>query len=198
MPAPIDLTGRRFGRLVVLAPAGHVQFGNRMRAWRCRCDCGVTITVPRVRLPYYRSIRQDFIVDACPACRRGRACKVCGTPFVPASSRSLTCSDACRDDLRRQNMRSAAKKRRDAETPATARTRNARYRARVAADQERYARKLDGQRNWYERNADTVNARRRKERMADPEKYRNQARATHAKARLAALLRIGEELEKRK
>lgn len=42
MPAFIDLTGRRFGRLVVIARAtkpgeGHVR-------WRCICDCGTLCT----------------------------------------------------------------------------------------------------------------------------------------------------------
>ncbi len=43
MPPAIDLTGQRFGRLVVLELAGH--YGpNREKLWRCRCDCGNTIT----------------------------------------------------------------------------------------------------------------------------------------------------------
>lgn len=33
----IDLTGQRYGRLTVLAPAENI--GNRT-AWLCRCDCG--------------------------------------------------------------------------------------------------------------------------------------------------------------
>jgi hypothetical protein len=45
MPAAVDLTGKRFGRLVVLdlaAPKG------KARAWSCRCDCGaITVSVGR-------------------------------------------------------------------------------------------------------------------------------------------------------
>jgi hypothetical protein len=33
-----DLTGQRFGRLLVLAPA-HIGTDGKVR-WRCRCDCG--------------------------------------------------------------------------------------------------------------------------------------------------------------
>ena len=33
----LDLTGQRYGRLTVIAPAPHV---GRRTAWRCRCDCG--------------------------------------------------------------------------------------------------------------------------------------------------------------
>lgn len=40
----IDLTGQRFGRLVVLERAAHAK-GERVR-WRCKCDCGkVTIVL---------------------------------------------------------------------------------------------------------------------------------------------------------
>lgn len=38
----VDLTGRRFGRLVVIARAKNV--GN-LTAWLCRCDCGAQPTV---------------------------------------------------------------------------------------------------------------------------------------------------------
>jgi hypothetical protein len=40
-----DLTGQRFGRLVVEAPAA---FRSGCRWWRCRCDCG---TVKEIRGP---------------------------------------------------------------------------------------------------------------------------------------------------
>ena len=33
----LDLTGQRFGKLLVLGPAANI--GTRT-AWRCRCDCG--------------------------------------------------------------------------------------------------------------------------------------------------------------
>jgi hypothetical protein len=43
MPQPVkDMTGMRFGRLVVLH-RGVSQV--RSASWRCRCDCGVEITV---------------------------------------------------------------------------------------------------------------------------------------------------------
>ena len=37
MPTKIDLTGQRFGRLVVMNEAGK---RNNFVAWKCRCDCG--------------------------------------------------------------------------------------------------------------------------------------------------------------
>lgn len=42
-----DLTGQRFGRLVVIeeAPPGRTPKGVAIRRWRCRCDCGNEVTV---------------------------------------------------------------------------------------------------------------------------------------------------------
>lgn len=37
MPAPIDISGKRFGRLIALRSDGNI---GRDRAWLCRCDCG--------------------------------------------------------------------------------------------------------------------------------------------------------------
>lgn len=41
MTAPIDLTGHRFGALLVLERDGATAHG-RAR-WRCRCDCGALV-----------------------------------------------------------------------------------------------------------------------------------------------------------
>lgn len=43
MSAKKDMTGMRFGRLVVLHESGRDKRGNTK--WRCRCDCGVECTV---------------------------------------------------------------------------------------------------------------------------------------------------------
>ena len=43
----LDLTGQRFGKLTVLAPAENV---GRLSAWRCRCDCGQETVVVTKRL----------------------------------------------------------------------------------------------------------------------------------------------------
>ena len=44
----IDLTGRRFGRLVVIEEAGRDKFKRTM--WKCRCDCGKEKIVPYAQL----------------------------------------------------------------------------------------------------------------------------------------------------
>jgi hypothetical protein len=38
MPAAIDITGQRFGRLIAIECVGSNKFGKRI--WRCICDCG--------------------------------------------------------------------------------------------------------------------------------------------------------------
>lgn len=40
MPAPLDLTGRRFGRLRVLAANGRVKFSREQTALLVVCNCG--------------------------------------------------------------------------------------------------------------------------------------------------------------
>jgi len=42
MPKKIDLTGRRFGRLLVL---NEVKGAPRYVTWRCQCDCGKVVDV---------------------------------------------------------------------------------------------------------------------------------------------------------
>lgn len=43
MPAPLNLVGRRFGRLVVLAQNGKTKAG--ARKWDCECDCGTAVSI---------------------------------------------------------------------------------------------------------------------------------------------------------
>lgn len=57
MSALIDLTGRRFGRLLVLGREGTYYYDDGFVAvplWRCRCDCG---REPVVQGPCLRSGR---------------------------------------------------------------------------------------------------------------------------------------------
>jgi hypothetical protein len=48
MPAVIDLTGEKFGRLTVLAYAGKTK--DRKSLWQCRCECGNEATTTGKRL----------------------------------------------------------------------------------------------------------------------------------------------------
>jgi len=96
MPAPLDLTGQKYGKLTVMGRAGTVKFGRAQSAWRCRCDCGAEIVVPIVRL---RTKNDNQRVGACPDCR-ARPCLVCGTPILPPSS-ATACSEECRREALR-------------------------------------------------------------------------------------------------
>lgn len=44
---PLGLTGKRFGRLIVLRDAGRTVFpsGNSTRKWECACDCGTKVII---------------------------------------------------------------------------------------------------------------------------------------------------------
>lgn len=64
-----DLTGRRFGALVVVEICGKTPHGQTL--WLCRCDCGGTRVVKRFKLTGGR-----WRATACHACtdrRVGRA-----------------------------------------------------------------------------------------------------------------------------
>lgn len=60
MSQVVDITGQRFGRLIVLRRAGSNRFGRAQ--WRCRCICGRTTTVlgKRLRSGHTQSCRCLF------------------------------------------------------------------------------------------------------------------------------------------
>lgn len=98
MPAPIDLTGRRFGKLLVLG-AGMPELSTSgktvYKTWRFVCDCGREETIRDHRLPYCDSNRRRTdAVEACSHCRAQRVCVVCGKTFESQQYRAC-CSDAC-------------------------------------------------------------------------------------------------------
>ena len=58
----IDLTGQRFGRLVVIGRAAKLMYGKHV-AWICQCDCGATTTT------IGGSLRKG-VVNSCGCLRR--------------------------------------------------------------------------------------------------------------------------------
>ena len=52
---PVDLTGRRFGKLVVLEKQTEGEHGNRNK-WICKCDCGNIVNVAQISLVSGRQI----------------------------------------------------------------------------------------------------------------------------------------------
>lgn len=166
MPAPLDLTNKRFGRLTVMGQAGRLKFGVDMPAWRCRCDCGTEVTVPRLRLT-------RGAVNACQACRLGRPCVICGANFIPASSRAITCSATCRA-LRRNSTLASARKARDEADPDAVAARHRRHRARIKADPIRLRQAREKKAAWYAANRERINAHRRAARATEGEDDRSQ------------------------
>jgi len=96
MPAPVDLTGARFGSLVAESRTRHT---DGKTAWVCRCDCGRTTTVPTIRLS---SVADDNprAIRACEACR-SRQCAICGALYLKSGSATTCGADACRLEYRR-------------------------------------------------------------------------------------------------
>lgn len=100
MPRPLDLTGLRQGRIVVVERAGRVHYGHDQSAWRVRCDCGREEVYPITRL---RADRPNAPrVAACSMCS-APPCVICGAPRL--NRREATCSRVCRAELTRQHQR---------------------------------------------------------------------------------------------
>lgn len=178
MPAPLDLTGRRFGSLVVLSAGPMVRWGRPMRSWVCRCDCGAIVEVPQNRLPHRASIPESHRVTACDACR-AKPCAVCGG-LVPASSSAVVCSPECLiEHKRRYHLAWYHHKR--ATDPGFVATHRVRARTRyqdLTPIERRAVNKARRHRELASHGKDGLNARARQqhaERMADPD-YREKQR----------------------
>ena len=182
MPAPLDLTGRRFGQLTVLERAGRARWGRDQAAWRCRCDCGALIVLPQNRLPHRASIQASHVVDACDACRRG-PCAVCGRR-IPAdrSLQATTCSDDCRRNAHRLIWRSYHH--RQAASDPDYHTRRHEARKARAAEDPAYAERL----RRIDRRAKQRNAAKHRERRRAYQAAYYAARAEEIQAKRRARL----------
>lgn len=182
MPRALDLTGRRFGQLEVIARAGKVKFGAWQAGWRCRCDCGREEVVPQSRLPHRDSIPKGHRVTACEVCRQP-PCVVCGTRVSLERGKRNTCCETCEQTKQRANKRAhwqrmmagdpdhamkqfRRKRRRMAEDPEYAarmraqwREQNRRHRSQKSP--EEIEREREYQRQWYAENRDYILEQRR-------------------------------------
>ena len=136
MPFALDLTDRRFGRLVALAR----EVGSRPTRWLCRCDCGTDTTVPLGRLS---SAADDDprAVRACETCR-SRRCVVCGDLYLKPGSAATCGLETCRV-VNRNAVNRLAEDRAEARDPGCKSRRNRDYVARARADPLRRAVMLD-------------------------------------------------------
>ena len=84
----LDLTGQRFGRLTVIAPAENV---GRRTAWRCRCDCGGELVAKTVHLRAGK-------VTSCGCAKKAHSADALGLHYVGG-----TCVEMLRANTRRSN-----------------------------------------------------------------------------------------------
>lgn len=177
MPAPLDLTGQRFGQLLVLARAGRVKFGREQAAWRCRCDCGREEVLAQDLLT-----RRDW--RSCSLCRRPK-CVICERTIPIDRGQANTCSDNCaltkrrKADLEHYHRKAAQdpgfNRRRHAERlqklqadperwKAYKQAERAKAREKWASlktDLEQYLAEKNKRQAWYHEHAEAVQAKRR-------------------------------------
>lgn len=204
MPAPLDLTGLRFGKL---SPIGRKRVGNRT-LWLCRCDCGGTEVVRSDHL----TRKSRPATTACAACRR-LPCIICGRLFSRVGSGSTCGATDCIGALKRINDALYAAR----HGPSLAAAARARYQAtksdpdkhRAALDRQnarrRRNRDLAADREYYWKNRAAIRRRltARVEAMTPAERddYLASRRAlvarSKARAKLAEFIEIGRMLEDR-
>jgi hypothetical protein len=96
MRPAINLIGRAFGRLTVIAREGSTGQAPRRPLWRCRCSCGAELIVLAASLLASRTrscgcLRAETARGAVAAARAQRWAALAddpsGTPEAPAASR---------------------------------------------------------------------------------------------------------------
>lgn len=164
MARPLDLIGRKFGKLTVLESTGHGTYGGkRGLLWRCRCDCGEEITLPIARLPTTeRKVRnaeraKTLLYTSCESCRQ-KTCRICGDKFNFSHLSDICPKESCRDEAKRERDDFWI----------------AKYMDRYRSDPEVRKRQRERQRDWRVDNEEEErlrNERRYEELKADPERY---------------------------
>ena len=89
--ARLDLTGQRFGKLTVVAPAENI---GRRTAWLCRCDCGGERIVKTVHL-------REGKVTSCGCAKEKHSASALGLHYVDG-----TCVEMLRANTKRRNNKS--------------------------------------------------------------------------------------------
>lgn len=102
--AKLDLTGKRFGRLVVLQEHPE-QYrspqGKATRRWVCQCDCGTETIVLQNQLTSKRTQSCGCVQREVARSKKGtgniKLCIICGKEFFASPSlNKVTCSPECR------------------------------------------------------------------------------------------------------
>ena len=87
----LDLSGQRFGRLTVIAPAENI---GRRTAWLCHCDCGGERIVKTVHL-------REGKVTSCGCAKEKHSASALGLHYVDG-----TCVEMLRANTKRRNNKS--------------------------------------------------------------------------------------------
>lgn len=158
MPPPLDLTGRRFGKLTALR-----RIPNPKRTtWRLICDCGRETDAPLGRLN--TADDDPRAIRACHHCR-SRQCVVCGERFLKSGSAKTCGRTECRLENRRAtNQRAAAAA--DQRNPGRAVARRKRRYTAVMSDALRAEAQREYQREY---------ARQRRANMTDEDRQARRA-----------------------
>lgn len=101
MPARLDIVGRRFGSLLVLAPDPATTDRGSSRGWIVRCDCGRDEIYPQRRLTRRNGRHEP--VRACSGCE-APMCVVCGAK-LPSRTPTRVCGMECRTARARATWR---------------------------------------------------------------------------------------------
>jgi hypothetical protein len=97
MPAPLDLTGRRFGLLVVMSLDTVMRRdGKKVRIWKCKCDCGYVVFRSTPNIMY--SHRHNH-VHGCMHCRGARSRLVQRTMATSMGFKPKQPPTPCGDDI---------------------------------------------------------------------------------------------------
>lgn len=158
-----DLTGKRFGKLVVLELVGKKKYGGRIQTvWLCQCDCGNRLELEFDKLPTTPKRQKTMmqsgrrLYDCCEKCRE-KSCIICGNKFSYSHPSHICPSPDCQTTLQneRDNFWRAV------------------YKFNYQTDEEFRQQERAKQREWYNKNkADIKERRRYREQCMTPEEKR--------------------------
>lgn len=107
MPKPIDLTGRKYGELLVVELVKYQQFAKDSRGsiWLIECQrCGRRENLHQYLIPYTAKSKNNPRVRwCCTVCTRG-PCEICGNEIVTDDYRGV-CSPQCAHERLKKQQR---------------------------------------------------------------------------------------------
>lgn len=90
----IDMTGRRFGKLVVLGRDNPARHKDNQAYWVCQCDCGEQIVAEGYKLRH--GSPRDCGCESVKTVRRTKKCVRCGRLILHAKPATMYCEECAR------------------------------------------------------------------------------------------------------